>query len=908
MTLIPYFKLRIYLGEMPITFTEKCSLDGNKLVLNYEEIENIIKEKKGQFLELFYFNKENIHDILYQTENVINIEDNKIRKLSDLFYLDLLIMDNPNIINYKFSKNIIIKFCEELSTEKKELKKAILSKIIIDCIECYKGFGDYDEKINERSLNKLSNLCKKKIKNIIKNNEIFSEVYNYENLKEMSIDKFYAKIIINKLFNCDFSIDDNVNDITNIMDDLEIGEIKITENIFYELNTFLTNNKSNESELYIIKIEDFINKKKINFYYIILKYILKNSSYIYHINFLLNTRALLISIIKNNLYTLLSIIAKEDLNNDIKERLDYIIKSLIDLDYYYEKYEQMKKCDKINYIINDKRFRYDFPLMQIVMNIKINDININEKEINSIINKWEPLKRLINEKKFKKIKNKKELYKYFQDSNNKILLLELFGEDNYNYFQKLDINYPEEYIEDNNIIKNSDSTSMKNSNIENIINEQSIEISEYNDIKNDDTSIIIQSYTIQDIKEKDNVTCNEIIINNNSIPFDLNMFRQSDKYKLIEFYKIVEEKNNLNSSYFYYTKNLSKGHYLIGGNTNKIMIYNKYFENQLEIKLSIKPQNIYEIQKNNNKNEIYLMACCRYRIIFISINLRNYTYDDYTKWDEEYGISYDSLYKINNKYLTCGIKGGFMLNDNNDRFYYRNKKIFKTNYFNGININENIFAFISNKAVPHGDDILIIYDFNKDKIRKEINNYSFKISNNNLYLIDLNKIRRIQENRQILFCSCSSDNYHQTNGFLIVDINLENKEFFECFYDTEEFEPHCFCQLLIVDNNNSITSDISNKKNINIIETEYFLVGGFDPLKRMGCIKLYKIKYNKNNNKVNIIYIFDIVTENNDEFSGFDMEVSCITQSNITGNLLITCLDGNVFLFKPPNLELFSQN
>ena len=111
MALINSFKLRRYLGEISILFIEKCSLDGNKLVLNYEEIENIIKEKKGQFLELFYFNKENIHDILYQTEKVINIENNQIRKKSDLFYLDLLIMDNPNIINYKFSKNIIIKFC-----------------------------------------------------------------------------------------------------------------------------------------------------------------------------------------------------------------------------------------------------------------------------------------------------------------------------------------------------------------------------------------------------------------------------------------------------------------------------------------------------------------------------------------------------------------------------------------------------------------------------------------------------------------------------------------------------------------------------------------------------------------------------------------------------------------------------
>ena len=124
------------------------------------------------------------------------------------------------------------------------------------------------------------------------------------------------------------------------------------------------------------------------------------------------------------------------------------------------------------------------------------------------------------------------------------------------------------------------------------------------------------------------------------------------------------------------------------------------------------------------------------------------------------------------------------------------------------------------------------------------------------------------------------------------------------FYDTEDFEPHCFCQILIVENNNPITDDICKEDNIVIKETEFFFVGGFDPMKRMGCIKLYKIKYDKDSNKINIKYLIDIVTENNDEFKGFDMDISCITQSKITGNFLITCLDGNIHLFKPPNLEL----
>ena len=42
--------------------------------------------------------------------------------------------------------------------------------------------------------------------------------------------------------------------------------------------------------------------------------------------------------------------------------------------------------------------------------------------------------------------------------------------------------------------------------------------------------------------------------------------------------------------------------------------------------------------------------------------------------------------------------------------------------------------------------------------------------------------------------------------------------------------------------------------------------------------------------------------ENN--FKGFDMKVISMQQSKITGNLLVSCLDGSVSLFKPPNFEL----
>ena len=49
-----------------------------------------------------------------------------------------------------------------------------------------------------------------------------------------------------------------------------------------------------------------------------------------------------------------------------------------------------------------------------------------------------------------------------------------------------------------------------------------------------------------------------------------------------------------------------------------------------------------------------------------------------------------------------------------------------------------------------------------------------------------------------------------------------------------------------------------------------------------------------------IINIYKLLCDN-----GFDSNITCIIQSKITGNLLINSLDGNINLFKPPNLECF---
>ena len=38
-------------------------------------------------------------------------------------------------------------------------------------------------------------------------------------------------------------------------------------------------------------------------------------------------------------------------------------------------------------------------------------------------------------------------------------------------------------------------------------------------------------------------------------------------------------------------------------------------------------------------------------------------------------------------------------------------------------------------------------------------------------------------------------------------------------------------------------------------------------------------------------------------FKKFGGPISSIIQSDITGNIVVTCLDGNTYLFTPPNLN-----
>ena len=894
---IPY-KLRRYLGEFSIPFLEERTIFGNKLFFaKKDDFDNFKRDESyngGNFLYILYLNKESVHDSLYNSDDIITIENNIIKELSEIFYLDSLIKYEPNYIDYTFSKDSIINLCQELQGVKSSAKKIIMSKIIIDFIEYYKGIGDYDENISEKRLEKISELCKKEINEIINSdNEIFNDC-KYENIIESNIDELYMDIFC-KLIKLD-TFDKDI--VYNNIKEMELEKINITENMYNKFQIFLNDEKNNINKYFIENIEDLINDKKINFYYIVLKYLLTNNLFFYGFTFLLNARNIIIESIRNHIYTLLVITA--DMDNELKEKLEYIIKVITDSDYYYNNYLKTKKT--YEKIINNKKLRYEFPLIQILMNVNENDIIGKYEKEKSFMEKWNKLFVLIKEGKLKKIHKKQgnELLTYFKDINNKRLLLNIFTKEQYELFQNLDISNFQRDIVEANYIDNSKVELAQSDDIQILPSESILEESNVLKQEKDATSMIIESYTIKNASDQKETEASEGMINKSLFNIDINMFKKSDKYKVIEYYKEIE-RNKKSESDFNFTKTLSKGHYITGLNSSLIILYNSCFEKKLEIYLFDKFRNVYEVESNNSE-EIHLIACLKHKLVRLIINIKKYSYYDVPVTKDKYNsINFNLFFKLNKDCAISGERGVYKLSGKEGE---RREKIFNENFTGGIKIKDNIYALTSNKLFPQGKNKLVIFDFSKYELIATIDDYFFEFNSNGLFCLDANKVKSINDNRYILFCSCKMGKQY---GFLVVNIKFKKNNQEEISYefiDTKDFEPHCFCQLSIVNNNNSINDDISNENNIEIRNTPYVAVGGFDPDKRSGCIKLYKIKYDRKNNKIKIKYLFVLGTKDDDtKFKGFNMNINCITQSKTTGNLLINCLDGSISLFKPPNLE-----
>ena len=311
----------------PIIDNEKNKIDEKDnvnpifmLLSNFEEIENILKIDNLNYLKFFYFNKIKTHEILYDKEKLITINDKNVNsKFYLYFYLSLLIEENNNVVDYQYSFDIIKNINEIQKREKdKIIKKVILAKIIIDLISNYEQLSDNDENFNDYE--KEINSIKKLNHEIIKNNENNYKKFDLSenDILKMKIDEIYAQIIKTLIIKKKLVELENTID---IITQIGLESINITKTIFNVLLNTLDKEKDYMKGYRISKYEDLFNMNIIIFYYNLLKYILKCNIYIYEISFLLETRNNIRKIIKNHIEEFYPSIKKIDQSNKDKSNM-----------------------------------------------------------------------------------------------------------------------------------------------------------------------------------------------------------------------------------------------------------------------------------------------------------------------------------------------------------------------------------------------------------------------------------------------------------------------------------------------------------------------------------------------------------------------------------------------------------
>ena len=203
------------------------------LINGYEDIINILSLNNVEITKFIYFNKIKRHQILYESEELIKINENVI-KLKELFYLSLLINENSNIINYIYSLQYIIIINNYQKNSNITLKNILFAKIINELIFNYRQADDYEEN-NEIEIEQL-NKIEKDNKMIIANNiNILQQLdinLNENDLYSIKIDEIYMVIITSIIKKKKF---DNSEYIDNIFEQLELEYINITKTMFEKL-------------------------------------------------------------------------------------------------------------------------------------------------------------------------------------------------------------------------------------------------------------------------------------------------------------------------------------------------------------------------------------------------------------------------------------------------------------------------------------------------------------------------------------------------------------------------------------------------------------------------------------------------------------------------------------------------
>ena len=107
------------------------------LISKFSDIEAFYEDKK--FTKIIYFVFDTVHNLLYDLDKIIQINEAMCNDLCFNYYLILLIRAGEDIINYEFVFNYINLFYNKIKNKENIYYNIISYKIIIELINNYKN-------------------------------------------------------------------------------------------------------------------------------------------------------------------------------------------------------------------------------------------------------------------------------------------------------------------------------------------------------------------------------------------------------------------------------------------------------------------------------------------------------------------------------------------------------------------------------------------------------------------------------------------------------------------------------------------------------------------------------------------------------------------------------------------------
>jgi hypothetical protein len=354
--------------------TESKSL----IINNYSDLIQFINSLNLYEKVLFcYINEKYIQKILLDLDEIIKInysEEEKIN-LATLFYLSKL--NNGAPIDYKYELDLIILINNNNKNEKNNLKKIIVAILIRILTSNFKDFNEEKENEIKKIKDENAVIIKNNFNEFIELELPFEEndILNVNAISNINIDDIYIEIINGLIRKKKF--EDNLY-IKNILEILDLKNIYLTKKMVDDLQRILNIDDNDVKQYLISKIDDLKVQKKINFYYYFLKYIIKDPVFMKDMRLFMDSRAYIIKYLKEA-QSLNKIIFFKFGDDKMKEKMEYIFKEMIGVDYYYNLYIKYEK--NIEYDKKEKK-------ILIANTLKRANIKVHKKLLHLIISNY----------------------------------------------------------------------------------------------------------------------------------------------------------------------------------------------------------------------------------------------------------------------------------------------------------------------------------------------------------------------------------------------------------------------------------------------------------------------------------------------------------------------------------------